>query len=113
MKAPVLITFAITSIIIIVLVEVLAQKSQKGGGLSLVDDADEIPRAVNLAYLYLPTIIAVVYSLAWNWIDLDVKRMQPWMEVSKQSGATGLRSIFLDYPVEFVAFVPFTAAKQR
>ncbi|KAL7791390.1 hypothetical protein V8C37DRAFT_410397 [Trichoderma ceciliae] len=113
MKAPILITFAISSIIIIVLVEVLAQRSQKIGGLSLVDDADGIPNVINICYLYLPTIIAVVYSLAWNWIDLDVKRMQPWMEVSKKNGATGRRSIFLDYPVDFVAFVPFKSAKQR
>ncbi|KAH0497771.1 hypothetical protein TgHK011_005056 [Trichoderma gracile] len=92
---------------------ILAQRSQKFGGLSLVDDADEIPSAVNLTYLYLPTIIAVLYSLVWNWIDLDVKRMQPWTEVSKPDGATGRRSVFLDYPVDFVAFVPFKAAKQR
>ncbi|OTA07793.1 hypothetical protein A9Z42_0087130 [Trichoderma parareesei] len=113
MKAPVLISFAISSVIIIVLLEVLAQRSQKFGGLSLVDDADEIPSAVNLTYLYLPTIIAVLYSLVWNWIDLDIKRMQPWTEVSKPDGATGRQSVFLDYPVDFVAFVPFKAAKQR
>lgn len=113
MKAPVLLSFAISSIVIIALLEVLAQRSQKSGGLSLVDDADEIPAAVNLTYLYLPTIIAVLYSLVWNWIDLDIKRMQPWTEVSKVDGATGRQSIFLDYPVDFVAFVPFKAAKQR
>jgi hypothetical protein len=113
MKAPVLISFVISSVIIIVLLEVLAQRSQKFGGLSLVDDADDIPSAVNLTYLYLPTIIAVLYSLVWNWIDLDIKRMQPWTEVSKPDGATGRKSVFLDYPVDFVAFVPFKAAKQR
>lgn len=113
MKAPILITFAATSIVIIVLVEFLAQRSQKIGGLALVDDADDIPPLANLAYLYLPTIIAVIYSLAWNWIDLDVKRMQPWTELSNKDGATGERSIFLDYPVEFIATVPFTAAKKR
>ncbi|TFA98844.1 hypothetical protein CCMA1212_009395 [Trichoderma ghanense] len=113
MKAPVLISFAISSVVIIVLLEVLVQRSRKLGGLSLVDDADEIPSAVNLTYLYLPTIIAVLYSLVWNWIDLDIKRMQPWTEVSKPNGATGRQSVFLDYPVDFVAFVPFKAAKQR
>ncbi|KAL5090340.1 hypothetical protein Trisim1_004532 [Trichoderma cf. simile WF8] len=113
MKAPILILFALSSIIILTIVEILAQRSQKAGGLSLVDDADEIPSAINITYLYLPTIIAVIYSLVWNWIDLDVKRMQPWMELSKENGATGQRSIFLDYPVDFVAFVPFKAAKQK
>ncbi|PTB69316.1 hypothetical protein BBK36DRAFT_1186748 [Trichoderma citrinoviride] len=113
MKAPVLISFAISSVVIIALLEFLAERSQKLGGLSLVDEADEIPSAVNLTYLYLPTIIAVLYSLVWSWIDLDVKRMQPWTEVSKPDGATGRRSVFLDYPVDFVAFVPFKAAKQR
>lgn len=113
MRAPVLVTFALVSVLLAVLIEVLAQQSQRAGGLSLVEDADSLPTGVAFGYLYLPTIVAVIYNLAWNWIDLDVKRMQPWLELSRPQGATGHNSLFLDYPFDFVAFVPFKAAKRR
>lgn len=66
-----------------------------------------------LSYLYVPQILAVVYSLTWNWVDLDVKRMQPWFELSKPEGAKAINSLFLDYPYDFIALVPFKAAKER
>jgi hypothetical protein len=113
MRAPVLFAFAGASLLIAALLEILAQSSQKKGGLSLVDDAGALPPSVSFGYLYFPTIVAVVYSLIWNWVDLDVKRMQPWLELSKPEGAMGRDSLFLDYPFEFVAFVPFTSAKKR
>lgn len=114
MQAPVLLSFAIASLLIAALLEVLAQKAaSEGGALSIVDTADDIPPIVTVGYLYLPTIVAVIYSLAWNWIDLDVKRMQPWLELSRPGGAPGKMSLFLDYPVDFVAFVPFKAARRR
>lgn len=113
MRAPVLIALALASLLIAALLEVLAQKSASNGGLSIVKTADDIPGLVSFAYLYLPTIVAVLYSLAWNWVDLDVKRMQPWLELSKWEGVTGRDSLFLDYPVDFVAFVPFKAAKRK
>lgn len=113
MKAPVLVTFATASLLLAILLEVLAHQSQKAGGLSLVKDADSFSSLVTFGYLYLPTVIAVIYSLAWNWVDLDVKRMQPWLELSREGGATGKNSLFLDYPFDFVAFVPLKAAKRK
>lgn len=113
MRAPVLITFAAASLLLAILLEVLAQQSQKAGGLSVVKDADSLSSKSKFGYLYLPTIIAVIYSLAWNWVDLDVKRMQPWLELSREEGVTGQNSLFLDYPFDFVAFVPVKAAKRK
>lgn len=113
MKAPVLAAFAMASLLLASLLEVLAQQSQKAGGLSLVKNPNDLPSWVTFSYLYIPTIIAVIFSLAWSWIDLDVKRMQPWLELSKEDGAAAEYSLFLDYPFDFVAFVPFKAAKRR
>lgn len=113
MSAPVLFSFAFASILLAVIIEVLAQQSQTKGGLALSDSPDDIPAFANFCYLFLPTIVAVIYSLLWSWIDLDVKRIQPWLEMSKMEGATAERSIFLDYPYDFVAFVPLKAAKRR
>jgi hypothetical protein len=66
-----------------------------------------------IAYLYVPNIVAVLYSLIWSWVDLDVKRMQPWFELSKSEGATAENSLFLDYPYDFIATVPIKAARRR
>lgn len=94
-------------------IEFLAQKSRNQGGLALSLSEDEIPQSVNIAYLYMPTTIAVLYSLLWTWIDLDVRRMQPWFELSRSNGAKGEQSLLLDYPFVFLALVPVTAWKHR
>ncbi|KAK1718589.1 uncharacterized protein CLUP02_07930 [Colletotrichum lupini] len=111
--APALFSFAFASLLLAAIIEILAQQSQNQGGLALSDSADDIPAFANFCYLFLPTIVAVIYSLLYSWIDLDVKRMQPWLEMSKPEGATAERSVFLDYPYDFVAFVPLRAAKRR
>ncbi|KZL82074.1 hypothetical protein CI238_06736, partial [Colletotrichum incanum] len=111
--APVLFSFAFISFLLAIILEVLAQQSQKKGALALSDSPDDIPAFANFCYLFLPTIVAVIYSLLWSWIDLDVKRIQPWLEMSRSGGATAGRSLFLDYPYDFVAFVPLKAAKRR
>ena len=64
-------------------------------------------------YLYLPTIIAVIGSMIWSWIDLDVKRLESFFQLSKPDGALGSDSVLLSYPVDFLAFVPITAARRR
>ena len=101
-------TGALTAVI-----EVLAQRSKREGGLSLARTADDIPDLAEFKYEFLPTIIAVFFSIAWTWIDLDVKRIQPWLELSKSGGARAQDSLNLDYPYDFVAWVPYKAAKRR
>lgn len=113
MRPPVLISFATTSLVLAAIIETLAQQSELRGGLALSPSINDIPGPVTFAYLFLPTIVAVIYSLLWSWIDLDVKRMQPWLELSRQGGTTAENSLFLDYPYDFVAIVPFKAAKRR
>lgn len=113
LSAPILSAVAILSLLIAAAVEVLAQKSQQDGGLALSPTQDDIPQYAMIFYLYGPNVVAVLYSLIWSWIDLDTKRMQPWFELSKPEGATAGNSLFLDYPYEFVAFVPWKAAKKR
>ncbi|KAK8111887.1 uncharacterized protein PG998_008344 [Apiospora kogelbergensis] len=114
LKAPALSCLFITTLVLAAVVEFLYQKSQKqGGGLALSGSPGDIPPLVNLAYLYLPTIVAVLYSLAWNWVASDSKRIQPWLEMSKPEGALAEDSLLLDYPSTFFAWVPFRAASKR
>ncbi len=94
-------------------IEYFAQESTRQGGIGLSNSADDMPAAVTFSYLALPTILAVLYALAWTWIDLDIRRIQPWLELSRSGGAGAESSLLLDYPFEFLAFVPFKAWKQR
>lgn len=113
LSTPILLAVITLTLLLAAAVETLAQRSQTQGGLALSPSVDDFTAFVKLSYLYVPNIIAVLYSMVWSWIDLDVKRMQPWFELSKPSGATAKDSVFLDYPYDFVAFVPYRAVKKR
>ena len=51
-------------------------------------------------------------GVGWAAVDLDVKRLEPYFQLSKPAGATASNSIFLHYPFEFIAFVPINAARK-
>ncbi|KAH7192131.1 uncharacterized protein B0J16DRAFT_262795 [Fusarium flagelliforme] len=113
LSTPILLAVIALTLLLAIAVETLAQRSASQGGLALSPTLEDIPSYARFAHLYAPTIIAVFYSMIWSWIDLDVKRMQPWFEMSKKDGATAENSLFLDYQYEFVGLVPFKAAKQK
>ncbi|PHH90666.1 hypothetical protein CDD83_2993 [Cordyceps sp. RAO-2017] len=114
-RGPILGTLVVVSLLMAAATELLARRSQAHGGLALVPSlrVDDIPRSVAFAYRYVPNIVATVYGLAWSWVDLDVRRMQPWFELSKKNGASGRDTLFLDYPSQFLAFVPWTSSRRR
>ncbi|KAM0555366.1 hypothetical protein ACHAO7_002993 [Fusarium culmorum] len=113
LSTPILLAVIALTILLAVAIETLAQRSASQGGLALSPSLKDMPEYARLSYLYVPTIIAVLYSMIWSWIDLDVKRMQPWFELSKRDGVTAEDSLFLDYQYDFVGLVPFKAAKHR
>ncbi|RMJ19872.1 hypothetical protein CDV36_000499 [Fusarium kuroshium] len=113
LSTPILSAVIALTLLLAAAVETIAQRSAAQGGLALSPTLDDLPGYAKFSYLYVPTIIAVLYSIIWSWIDLDVKRMQPWFELSKSDGTTGENSLFLDYQYDFVALVPFKAAKRK
>lgn len=113
MSTPILLALIALTLLLAAAIETLAQRSAASGGLALSPTYDDIPKYVMISYLYAPNTLAVLYSSIWSWIDLDVKRMQPWFEMSKKEGATAENSLFLDYQYDFVASVPLRAAKRR
>ncbi|KAL8801402.1 MAG: hypothetical protein Q9182_004466 [Xanthomendoza sp. 2 TL-2023] len=68
---------------------------------------------MSFGYLYLPTIIAILYSILWSWIDLDTKRLEPFFQLSRPGGANAADSILLHYPFDFVAYAPIRALRRR
>ncbi|KAI9830034.1 MAG: hypothetical protein M1819_005864 [Sarea resinae] len=113
LQAPVLGSLVALSVLLITLLEILSKKSEKYGGILFAEDLNDLPKGQSFAYLYLPTVIAVFYSMIWTWIDLDVKRLEPYFQLSQPGGAPAMDSVLLHYPFDFVAFVPIRAARRR
>jgi hypothetical protein len=98
---------------LIVILQLLLTKSHRDGGIIITADTQDLPFSQTFLYLYLPTILAIIFSILWNWIDLQVKRLEPYYQLSKSNGAPGKDSLLLHYPFDFVPFVPFTAIRNR
>jgi hypothetical protein len=113
LRTPVLVfTIAICWTLIAVL-EFLLFKSQRDNGLIFAPKINDLPLRRTFFYLYFPTILAVVFSIYWAWIDLETKRMEPYYQLSKKNGALGKDSLLLHYPFSFLPLVPFKAFRDR
>lgn len=113
LRAPVLGGFVLISFLLIALLEVLSKRSLDKGGIIIARSADDLSPAQSFTYLHLPTIVAVLYSMLWSWVDLDTKRLEPYLQLSKPEGALAETSLLLQYPVEFLALIPFKAFRRR
>lgn len=49
------------------------------------------------SFKYLPTLIAVSYGVLWQVTDFEVKRLEPYYQLSKPGGALAAESINVDY----------------
>jgi hypothetical protein len=98
---------------LIAILQLLLVKSQEDGGIIFAANIEKLPFEMSFLYLYLPTVIALVLSIFWSWIDLQIKRLEPYYQLSKPGGAWGKDSLLLSYPFDFLPFVPFVSFKNR
>ncbi|KAL5372989.1 hypothetical protein DPSP01_013091 [Paraphaeosphaeria sporulosa] len=108
-----LIIAIITPLLLILTLVLLLRRSQREHGIIFSQDINALPLSRTFLYQYFPTILAVVFSIFWAWIDLEVKRLEPWHRLSNQEGALGKDSLLLAYPFGFVPLVPVRALKNR
>lgn len=97
----------------VVALEVLNQISDKNGGILFANNLDSYLVWQTFLYRYLPTIIAVTYGMVLAILDLDVKRLEPYFQLSNPEGASGKDSIMLNYPFEFLGYVPIVSFRRR
>lgn len=111
--------FTSISIFLVISIESLLQISNRNFGLVFghVDDesggADLLSNANKFGFRYFPTLISVIYGLLWTWIDHDIKRLEPYYQLSKPGGALARDSLLLNYPYSLVATVPITAFRRK
>lgn len=101
------------TLVLIGILEYLQRSSDANHGTVFASTRDAISNASTFLYLYFPTLIAVLYSTWWSWVDLDVKRLEPWYQLSSIKNTKSPCPLLLQYPVEFLAWIPFRAAKRR
>jgi hypothetical protein len=99
------------SVILIITLQLLLIQSKRDGGVLFAPNINNQPLTKTFPYLYLPTIIAVCYGFLWSWVDLDIRRIEPFLQLSKEEGTTGRESLLLHYPVDFLASVPIKAMR--
>lgn len=108
-----LVPMAIFTAGLAVLLGLLQLQTARHGALFFASTANGFTFTENFLYRYLPTIVIVLYGMAWSWIDLDVKRLEPWFQLAQSGGVSAEKSLLLNYPVDFLPLVPFKAAKLR
>ena len=113
LRAPILLIVIFISCGLAGILEYLSRLNDRAGAIGVAGDNGSFTSLQSFTYRYLPTIIAVSYSMFWSLIDLDAKRIEPYFQLSKPEGALAERSLLLHYPIDFFAVVPFRAAKLR
>lgn len=97
----------------IAILQFYLSRSQRDGGIIFATDINSVALSRSFWYLYLPTVVAVLFSIHIVWIDNDAKRFEPYRQMAKRKGASAEDSVLLHYPFDFMPLVPFVSLKRR
>ncbi|KAK6339291.1 hypothetical protein TWF718_008712 [Orbilia javanica] len=111
LRLPYLIFLIFLTLFFLISIELILRKSQRDGYLTLAQ-GDGLNGWQIFVSQYMGTVASVIFAILLSLSDLDAKRLEPWFELSKPNGVTAKNSILLCYPFDFLAFVPFKAAKR-
>ncbi|KAI4693515.1 uncharacterized protein J4E88_001888 [Alternaria novae-zelandiae] len=85
----------------------------KNGGLWKFKKVNSLSVAEYFTWQYAPIMISVFYGVLWQMSDFEVKRLEPFYQLSKKTGATAGESLNMDY-LTFLSFlVPLRALRHR
>jgi hypothetical protein len=89
------------------------KEDPKIGGLMSFEKVGDLTVTKYFAWQYAPIIISVFYGVLWQMSDFEVKRLEPFYQLSKKTGATAGESLNMDY-LTFLSFlVPLRALRHR
>ena len=112
LQGPTLMASLLTTVALIALIEYINKISIQEKALFFAERVEDFPMGVVFCYRYLPQMAVVALGVGWAAVDLDVKRLEPYFQLSKPEGAIACDSIFLHYPFDFIALVPVNAARR-
>ncbi|CEJ82531.1 hypothetical protein VHEMI02590 [[Torrubiella] hemipterigena] len=100
------------SIGLAIMQEWLFQKYKKTGILQFTSPKDISPGLL-FFIKFMPTLLGIVYGVLWQFADIEIRRLEPYFQLSKPGGALAAESISIDYVTLFNIFRPFYAIKNR
>ena len=110
-------SLAVLAIVLAVIQEILLQKSLRKSrdrtALISFDKVAEVSTAAFFAWKYLPTMVAIVYAVMFSIMDFDIRRLEPYYQLSQPLGAQASASLNLDHLTMFQYFIPFKAFHLR
>jgi hypothetical protein len=89
------------------------EKDPEKGGLRHFTRVGELSVTVYFTWQYAPIIIFVFYGVLWQTSDFEVKRLEPFYQLSKKTGATAGESLNMDYLTFMSWLVPLRALHHR
>lgn len=92
----------------------MLQEDKSQGILSFytVDDLDLVQFAM---WKYMPTVVAVIYGILWKITDTEVKRTEPYYQLSrgKGRGALAASTLNIEYQTFWSLLVPVEAIRHK
>jgi hypothetical protein len=93
MRWPYLTFLIVISVVLAAAQEYLLHKKT----LYKFNSAEHLSTWSYFTFKYLPTLIAVSFGVLWQVTDFEVKRLEPYYQLSKPGGALAAESINVDY----------------
>ncbi|KZF19701.1 hypothetical protein L228DRAFT_250774 [Xylona heveae TC161] len=117
MRRPYITMLILVSLLLGGVQEYLYQRSAwlagKNRGLIEFRSAQSISISNYFAWKYMPTIVLVTYGVLWQIVDYEVKRLEPYYQLSKPDGALAAHSLNLDYLTYWSYLAPVKALRYR
>lgn len=89
------------------------QKRTPREGILSFNDLEDVSVFLFFVWKYFPTMVTIGYSVLYSIMDFDIRRLEPYYQLSRPQGARASASLNLDHLTMFQYFVPFTAARLR
>lgn len=112
MRWPYLVSMILLSILLAVFTELLFRHSA-GSGLVTFTRASDIAGIKYFAIKFLPAIMTVTYGVLWQMTEFEVKRLEPFYQLSKEQGATAAESLNVDYITSVIFLRPLRSLQRR
>lgn len=95
------------------LCQISIKRAKEGGGLLAFKQPQELSVTEYFTWKYAPVLVFVVYGILWQISDFEVKRLEPFYQLSKKTGATSAESLNMDYLTFMSWLVPLKALRYR
>lgn len=88
-------------------------KADPDDGLIKFKKAGDLSVAEYFTWKYAPVLFFVIYGIFWQITDFEVKRLEPFYQLSKKTGATAAESLNMDYLTFMSWLVPLRALRHK